>query len=161
MARPRVWDDQLFTSNPTIGTKVVDLLPNIAAEDNRTVTRIIGTITFAPASLTNQVDVMMRLNLGIGVTTAEAFAIPAVPDPQTDSDVPMRGWLYIGFMVYTKYHGGGAVMEAFDYPTLRFDVRASRKVDRGRLFLAFSHELMLGTTETTFISGRIRSLMLT
>ncbi len=141
----------------------VDLLVNLTALDTRTAVRIIGRFVWQPNSISGQVDGSMKVDIGIGVATQEAFTAggASLPNPSIETQQPARGWLYKQHMITTKEHASGVENELTFIDTLMFDVRAARKVDRGILFLATESNNATGATSFDGrLTGTIRVLCL-
>ncbi len=95
------------------------------------------------------------IDLGIGITSQEAFAAGVVADPITSGDQPSRGWIYRNRLVATQNGIGGAVMTR-----LEVDIRAARKLDDGECYLVLNNSTDLGTSFTPQVTGLIRQLWL-
>ncbi len=160
-SRPRAWGDVIFEQALTDALQVNnDLLVTLAASDTVTVVRIIGHLTVIPNNLAGAIEGAMKIDLGIGVASKEAFDADVVPDATTAADVPARGWLWADRLVCTKQNTSGT-MEDWHYPEVRFDVRAMRKIDRGVLYLQMNNNGLAGTGFTVTVVGRVRALCLT
>jgi len=95
------------------------------------------------------------IDLGIGITSQEAFAAGVVADPVTANDQPSRGWIFRARRVVAQNAAGGPVVHP-----LRIDIRASRKLDDGECFLVINNTTDLGTAFTVRAAGLIRQLWL-
>ncbi len=163
--RPLAWVDDIIGHQQTGSSSLLNLLLAATVNlDTITVTRIIATLTLTPEDPISTTSGTNRVDIGIGVCTAAAFAAGAgsVPDPRVAADAPARGWLYRGSM--TAAHQNGAGTEAASgwvYPTLTFDVGAMRKVDRGILFMVIALTAIQGSEVTWDMSGLVRSLCMT
>ena len=162
MPRPRAWSDSLFdTSIPTGGDLLSNLLAELVAVETATVTRLIGHLNLQATS-TGEVEYAEIVDVGIGVVSKEAFdvGVTAVPDPHVAGDVPARGWLYRARRL--SIFGLPSVGGPFRIPAIfDFDVRAARRVDRGRLFM-YIHTTNTGGTGTQMeLVGLVRALALT
>ena len=158
MPRNRAWADIVFCG-ATIADEAsvaVNLLTG-AASDTITVARILLELKFYHF-VTLSADGENCISLGIGVSSSEAFDQLALPDPAVNGDYPPRGWLYVANMVVlTHTVSGGIATVSADFSA---DVHGMRKVDKGRLFLAFGNNAIVGTSSVNY-TGRIRSLCLT
>jgi len=96
-----------------------------------------------------------RVDIGIGITSQEAFAAGVVPDPNTDGDQPSRGWIYRTRVVPSQNSAGAPVVL-----TLAADIRAARKLDDGECYLVVNNSTTTGTSFTVRQSGIIRQLWL-
>jgi len=163
--RNRAWADLLVNTTLSSGGNVVlNLLTNAPTVDTITAIRIISRLE-ARAVATDQVEGTQLVDIGIGVTSVEAFAggITTLPSPVTDTEFPPRGWLYVARRVYQLglpiiSGGGGPIhtVAVFD-----FDLRAMRKIDKGVLFLAATSTNVDGSAVSLSLTGRVRSLCLT
>ena len=161
--RNRAWADLLFgPSALVVGTDIiVDLLANAPTVDTLTAVRIVGELN-AHYDVTNTiVDSDSVVDLGIGVTSMQAFAAGAnsVPDPSTMTDYPPRGWLYV-----TRKYVGQSLTDTTGVTSVQavfsFDVRAMRKIDKGILYLRMAN-VMINVGGAMEVSGRVRVLCLT
>ena len=138
-----------------------DLLSGMTVSDTITVVRLIGFLKVIPQSLTGQIDGVMVVDVGIGVSANEAFVAGVLPDPNIGSDVPSMGWLYRTSLVCVKVHSSGTDFEIADFGEVRFDTRAGRKVDRGRLYINMIAGVVQDTSFPVRVIGLIRALCLT
>jgi len=161
MRRRRAWADTKFagTTLASSGTIKSDLLANLAAVDTKTLTRLIVDLWAYPPVTNAAAQRANAVNLGIGVSSLEAFTAETLPDPGTQADYPQQGWLYVAtkpvlkFFVTTEHSQVvGAHFQA--------DLRAQRKVDRGTLFMVIENVGVNGADNVDFW-GRIRALCLT
>ncbi len=162
-SRPRAWsDNDISQVLATTVQQKVDLLGNMSAFDNKTVVRMIGRLHAFPNDLIAQVDGAMKVDIAVGVTSLEAFAAGIFPDPDDASEQPIHGWLYRTQMVAIKEHATGTTNEYQHTDTLQFDVKGSRKVDRGVLFLVTESNNITGATAFDVrLTGMWRCLALT
>ena len=58
------------------------------------------------------------------------------------------------------FNNASGTVETYDFPAVHFDIRANRKVDRGRLYLVWHNTTADGTGVVTRLVGRIRTLFL-
>ena len=159
MPRPRAWDSTLINQDITTAGLNINLLANLAASDVKTVVRIIGHLGFAPDALPTTGETVQQIAMGIQVVAEEAFNAAVVPDPETAGEVPARGWLYHGIeQEFT--HVVSSIIEVSRFPEVRFDIRASRKVDRGRLTFTLKKTTIVGSAHDLRLTGIIRSLCL-
>ncbi len=161
--RPSVWVDTGIDENlATGGTKEIDLLANAVVDlQTKTIIRWIGRILVVPSVVANSTISIQACGLGIGVVSRDAFAAAgaAVPDPLVMTEFPIEGWVIRDRSTLVNQQDSGTV-EAWHFPEFRFDIRASRKVDRGIAMLRLSQlDLIAGTTAVKF-SGQIRCLVL-
>ncbi len=97
---------------------------------------------------------VQQLDIGIGITSVEAFNAGVLPDPNVDNDKPAKGWMY-----RTKLLVGQNGVGVNPIYSVMADVRAARKIERGELFIVVNSGSTVGTTFTMTVSGLIRCLM--
>jgi len=162
--RTRAWADTTFHGGAIVaGTPLtVDLLSEAPTSDTLTVVRLVGdfsvfyTVTFTVTDSLSVVDV------GIGVTSQEGFAIKgtSMPNPGvTPAQYPPRGWIYAATKPVSHVLEGttGLHVVTADF---KFDIRAMRKIDKGILFLTVANtNITVGGGMN--IVGRVRALCLT
>ena len=158
MARPRAWGTRTLNQTLVHGTNTVfDLLLNLTEADTITAVRVIGGLDFFPSNVAAGNAGVIGVDIGVGVVAASAFATSgAVPDPSVDTEKPQMGWLYL-----VRYH---VIQQATLFLTTArgsWDIRAARKVDRGKLFLAVKSDIVQGAGYTVQVSGKVRTLCLT
>ncbi len=97
----------------------------------------------------------LTLDVGIGISSQEAFAAGILADPATTQDFPIRGWLYRCRHVL---HGFAADQPAVDVRSVNKDLRARRKLDNGVLHLILDNTPASGVASTARITGITRVL---
>ena len=163
--RNRSWADSRFlAATLAINAEVhTNLLANAPTVDTLTAVRIVGDliVEFDPTSTHS--DQLNLVEVGIGVTSTEAFAAgsASLPSVASETEYPPRGWLYLDGT--TCMNTIDATNQAIQMRPARFqfDVRAMRKIDKGILFMSIASRLGKGGGVTTLISGRVRVLCLT
>jgi len=160
--RPVAWADTLLNVALPSATLMVpvDLLATLTPSDTITVVRTIGHLYIITDSFSATNDGILGIDLGIGSTSEEAFDAAVVPDPQTAGDVPARGWLWRDRVVYARANASGTV-EDFHIPEIKFDIRSSRKVDRGKHYIVGFNSVLDGTGFNVRLMGLVRSLCMT
>ena len=158
--RHRAWADQIINTQLVDGaTLLLDLLENAPTIDTMTAVRILLDVEagWDPA-VSTEGDV--RISVGIGVTSTEAFSIgvTAVPNPDSETEYPPRGWLYVATKRATIAIGGS--FEWQQNAKFEVDLRAMRKIDKGILFLHAKNTAM-SDPGTIRLVGRTRVLCLT
>jgi len=161
--RPRTWVDLAVDENMAAGGSFLENLLLNAVNDlqGRTVVRIIGRLRCLPSVIANSTVAAQAVTLGIGVTGRAAFTagFASVARPHIMTDFPDDGWLYREQAVLVNQQDSGTV-EQWENPEFRFDIRASRKIDRGILYVAgVSIDLLAGTVAIK-VAGMIRTLVL-
>ena len=164
MARPLAWG---FTNiaQPLTSTLRVssDLLLDLTSSDTITVTRIIGHLQLFN-ELGQHLIGIQGVDFGIGVASVEAFAVAgsaAIPDPSVSAEIPPRGWLWSDRMSMYMDEGQTDADFMWTYPEVRFDVRASRKVDRGICYLTMHSANLFGVAQTVNVVGCLGVLCMT
>ena len=163
-SRPRAWSDQrILIASLVAGTpQKFDLLENAPALDTHTVIRIIGHLTFMYSPNSTVVDSLSVVDVGIGVSSVEAFAVAAgagLPAVESDSKYPPRGWLYMATRPVSQQTGDTFEGSHNEQATFDFDVRAMRKIDKGILFLLMEQNNVL-VGGSMRVVGRVRALCL-
>ena len=164
--RNRAWADQLLANSLTAGGGSIklNLLENAPTMDTLTAIRIVGELEVAPTP-TSEVEFTQIVDIGIGVSSSEAFSIgiTALPDPAAETEYPPRGWLYVArqIAVVSLPTGGTPVAIYRKHAMFKFDLRAMRKIDKGTLFMFMRNTDHAGTATNLTIFGRVRVLCLT
>jgi len=159
--RGRAWADTLINLSISAGAaqSATDLLANAPTIDTLTAIRIVLDLEFYPV-VNTLTDGIMAIDVGIGVTSLEAFAVNATPDVNVDGEYPPRGWLYIART--TAYNDVfGDTKDQWKPGALHVDIHSQRKVDKGKLFLAMSSTTVEGSGLGVRAIGRVRVLCLT
>ena len=164
MPRGRAWSDQRFTGTSLVaGNDILSNLLEFGLEgvDNLTVVRIIGELNVHYVVTTTIADSDSFVDVGIGVTSAQAFGVGAgsVPDPANSASFPPRGWLYAatGYVAQLITTDTGIVNIN---TTFKFDIRAMRKIDKGTLFMRLA-QANINVGGAMEVVGRVRTLVLT
>ncbi len=141
-----------------------DLLTTSTTVDTLTVNRIIRILQVV-VKKTSEVEMMQIIDIGIGVSSLEAFnvGVTGLPDPQTQGDYPPRGWLYVSRRVVQQSLPTGGTPTAMwrQAAVFNFDLRAMRKIDKGVLFLVGFSTTVDGAASSVRLIGRVRALCLT
>jgi len=161
--RPRVWVDTHVDVNLGAGSASLEDLLATAVVDlqTKTVIRLIGRLRALPVLVAGSAVAAQAVDLGIGVVSREAFAAGgvSVPSPAVATEFPTGGWLYKDEAVLITQQDSGTV-ENFENPEFRWDIRASRKVDRGVFFLRIVNTDLIAGTQTIKVAGLVRTLVL-
>ena len=162
MARPLAWSDTIMNIAlvDSVAMTAVNLLANMTASDTITTMRIVGRLRLCRDNLATDVENVTHGAFGIGVAALEAFTANVLPDPEAQEDAPARGWLWRDCAIgcYAKQANQSP---ALDFPEYRFDIRSSRKVDRGVLYFNGRQSFIGGVAQTWRINGLIRVLCAT
>ena len=154
--RGTAWDDQLFTVTQVNGVQAgaILLVEDVADPEKRgcTVVRIIMRVTLLPVVI-NGVTGRQTVSVGIALASDDAFAAGALPDPQTQADYPVGGWMYRDQVVVPSESTG-----VVPHVVLQADLRAQRKLDRSSLFFTYHSQLDEGVSFEVQLTGIIRVL---
>ena len=160
--RARAWADTRIQYS-ALNTGVVqleNLLLNAPTVDTLTAVRVIGDLWVMYSPNSTVVDSLSSVDLGVGVTSAEAFAAGGVsiPSPTDDTQYPPRGWLYISTQpVVQQAESTGIFVHMAHF---KWDVGSMRKIDKGVLFMVIEqNDILVGGSMR--IIGRVRALCLT
>jgi len=163
MRRRRTWADTRFDSTTQASDTQAkfDLLADAPTSDTITVARILIDFWMMPGP-TNEVEGLVDIGVGIGVTSAESFAAATLPDPSETGDYPPRGWIYLANQPALQALPTGGTPTAMWRMDAHFkaDVRGMRKIDKGILFMLIQ-TTTFNTALTLFRVGRVRALCLT
>jgi len=160
-SRATTWADQRLADNLVAGTPLVlNLLENAPTVDTLTAVRIVGEVYVGYTISVTVTDSLSRVEMGIGVSSVEAFAAGAgsLPSPAAETEYPPRGWLYVNSLaVWEKTDSAGIQIGPAHF---KFDLRAMRKIDKGVLFMVMTNaNITVGGSMQ--VVGRIRVLCLT
>jgi len=158
---PRVWTDNVITQTVAVaGQAVLSLTSELSSAESRFLQKtLLRTIVGLDVGRTvhDSGEGSERVALGIGIVSQEAFTAGVVPDPQTDTDQPVRGWVW-----RSRYRtfGFAADQPAVFTRRLDIDLRSMRKLDNGEMFFVadvIAHEGVSGAID---VVGIIRQLWL-
>ena len=160
--RRRAWADSFLNTTISSGADSTpkDLLSDLPPMTTKTVARLIGRLLIVPDDRDASVDTVQSIAMGIGVAAEEAFTAGIVPDPDSTSEYPPRGWLWVTTAVMAHNNSSGT-LQGFHYPEIIFDVGSNRIVDKGICYLAMSNNIADGTPVIVRVIGRIRAICLT
>jgi len=162
-SRGRAWADTRFAVNPLVaGTRQnFDLLLDAPVTDTLTAVRIVGELTAYYVPTTTVADSLSLIDVGIGVGSLESLTVggAALPDPTAQNQYPPRGWLYVATKHVKQLITTDAGILDFE-ANFKFDLRAMRKVDKGRLYLTMEQNNIL-VGGAMVVTGRVRVLCLT
>ncbi len=161
--RNRAWADTVLDSATLAGStqEKFDLLLGAPVVDTLTVTRLLIDFWYM-AGPTNENEGLARVSVGIGVTSAEAFSAGIFPDPNTSTEYPPRGWIYVATQPALQALPTSATPTAMWRMDAHFkaDIGAMRKIDKGKLFMVVNNDT-ISNALTLFRIGRVRALCLT
>ena len=162
VSRPTVWADDIlnFQMSANTSASLVDLRGALTDTDRFTLIRLIVRLCVLPANGDTVESGQNQLAIGVGVTSAEAFAAGVVPDPKTEADYPRLGWLWRDILPYFRVRDNTNSLLESHYPEARVDIRAARKIDRGVPFMAFDSSVVQGFASggAVRVSGLVRAL---
>ena len=151
------WIDTLFDFSLATGAQNLSILMTGVAPINvrrQTLIRTIIRLSLVSTTTAGAWGTQL-LDIGIGITSQEAFAVGVVADPLTANDQPSRGWIYRTRKLCAQ-NGIGAVI----LYEVTADIRASRKLDDGECYLVVNNTTDRGTAFTVGVAGLIRQLWL-
>ncbi len=160
-SRPRAWADSRIVATLTTAADIlVDLLAGAPTVDTLTAIRIVVNLNCHYIVTNTLSDSDSVVDIGIGVTSVEAFAAGAtsVPDPSSPTSFPPRGWLYVdtGYVGQALTSATGVFNEN---AVFKVDLRAARKIDKGTLFLRIANT-NINVGGAMEVVGRVRVLCL-
>ena len=151
------WLDTIVGQVTTTGSQtLLSLMTGVAPVNVRrqTLVRTIVTLQLMSTTVAGAWGVQV-LDIGIGITSQEAFAAGVVADPLTSNDQPSRGWIYRTRKSVAQ-NGIGAVV----IYEVHADIRAGRKLDDGECYLVVNNSSAFGTSFSVAQRGLIRQLWL-
>jgi len=157
MPRQTDWIDTVTSLAPASDNQAnVSLISGLAPSNMRgtTLIRTIIRLGISSATVAGAWGVQ-TLDMGIGITSQEAFAAGALPDPNVAGDRPPRGWVWRDRVVVAQNGDAGPIVSH-----VRADIRASRKVENGELFFIVWNTAGEGTSFTVNVRILIRALIL-
>ena len=96
MARHTLWLDTLIDVSIADGARnVVSLMGGASVADVRNITlvRTVFDLWLCSATVAGAYGVHI-VDIGMGITSQEAFLVGVLADPDTQADQPARGWIY-------------------------------------------------------------------
>ena len=157
--RGTAWDDQIIlgtTITNAATTTALLLAENVADPEKRgcTVVRVIPHLYIMPATV-GVVSGVQAVSLGIGLVSDDAFAAGVFPEPNSDDDFPVSGWMYRDtFAVKDETLATGPIPPIELYR----DLRVQRKLDRSSMCLMMINQGIEGSTFNVMLIGVVRVL---
>ena len=154
-----MWQDSTLNQPVASGAELITLLTadftNPRDTQGFTVVRTLFCYQLSPTT-PGVVSGQQRVSIGIGVASEEAFNAAVVPNPSVASEEPTLGWIYrcIHLVVDETLATGKPEVVRVDR-----DIRASRKIDSGKLYLVWENEAVEGSTFSVRLSGMLRCLI--
>ena len=143
----RTINDGSTASFTLLGSLGADDIPGLTI--TRTLLRVVATTLTSPGAFGRQ-----RVIIGGGVITGDGFAAAAFPDLTTDTDYPIRGWLFKMHDVLT--------LEADSVEKLMIvaDIGAFRKLDeQTECFMSITSGSVAGTAISLRVDTLVRMLV--
>ncbi len=155
------WEDTLINADTASGAQSLQtLVSSFSNEEMRlagmTLMRTIIGLDVA-YTVHDAGEGSQLVDLGIGVTSQEAFAAASVPDPNVATDHPTRGWV---FRARGRVFGFAADQAAVYDWRLDRDIRSRRKLENGECYLVTNNTAVEGAASTIRVIGLIRLLWL-
>ena len=154
--RTTAWEDTILARDiVSASTQIQSLLLQLDTGEKRlaTVIRTLVMFSFYSTTVAGAWGVQ-RIDIGIGMASAEAFSTASLPSPGISSDKPARGWMY-RHSVSVAQNGTGTPVTHH----VAVDIRGARKVENGELFVIATSTNRAGTTFTTRWDGLVRCLL--
>ncbi len=155
MPRPTDWiDTRVIMSAVSGGQARQSLMTGVAPVNMRgmTVIRTIVVLGMISQDVAGAWGIQ-QIDLAIGVASQEAFAAGVVPDPNSDTDKPPRGWVFRSQRLVAQNGVGHQVV----FP-LEMDIRGARKIENGELYVVANNTFVNGTSFTVKVQGLVRTL---
>ncbi len=155
--RGTAWDDHFVTIEVANGSTVSEnVVNNITDQEKRgyTLIRQIIRLDVMP-DVPGGVSGKQKVTLAMGVTSDDAFAALALPDPEVGVDFPVLGWLW-----RTQYIVLDELLQNVLYSVVRIDtdLHAARKLDRSTVFISVHSTVEQGTAFQIACTGLVRNL---
>ena len=158
---PRIWiDTSASLALATPGQNSKSLMSGVSSTQTRfdrmTLLRTIIGIDIARL-VHDSGEGSEQISVGIAIASQEAFALTAFPDPEVDTDFPIRGWIW---RARYRVYGFAADQPAVFNTRVDLDMRSQRKLENGEAYLIAVSEAVEGANSAIQISGLIRQLWL-
>ena len=159
---PTLWFDTLLNDDVASAAQVVILMgaPGASVTERRvqqyTLLRSILSFDIMP-TVRDSGEGDQQVSLGMGVVSTESAASAAVPDPETPTDYPIRGWVWRNrYRIYAS----AADDQNVDHVRVETDLRGKRKIENGQMVLIVKNTSNQGTATPVTLTGIIRLLYL-
>ena len=158
---PNLWIDSLFGGDVASGGQLLQSLMSGVSVTETRFTRMTLLRTIVRLDLAYTVhdagEGSQQLDIGIAITSQEAFAAASVPDPDVQTDFPVRGWVW-----RSRYRifGFAADQPAVSVRAVDLDLRGRRKLDNGEAYLVANNTAIEGVSSTVRVVGLVRQLWL-
>jgi len=154
--RRREWEDFLINEVGGTGTQDSAILSagTIGTSKGKTLVRMIIGLHVASDGFSISALAGMNVSMGIGMISEEAFVGGAFPDPNSQTEHPLTGWMWRWRgQVYENILAGGN-------HRIDVDIRSQRKIGYGTPALIINYDLNGGADFSVSVLGLIRCLYL-
>ncbi len=155
------WSDTLLKDDVAITNFATRSLLSDMDKSEQRVSRITLLRTIVgfdvAASVHDSGEGSSTMDIGIGIASQEAFAAGNLPDPNTATDYPLRGWVFRARG--RVFHFASTSPQVFTWRVDR-DIRSRRVLDNGEPYIKFQHTLNEGAQGVLRITGLVRCLWL-
>ena len=155
------WVDTVIDEGVAIAAQgLISLMTGIGAAQSRAdqMTLLRTIIRLDIASTTHDSgEGSSAASIGIGIASQEAFAGGAVPDPNTATDFPQRGWVFRGRWRVFSFQAGVADVHV---RAVDKDIKARRKLENGEPYIVFDNVSVEGASQPVSFTGLVRQLWL-
>ena len=156
-----LWVDTRVSDNVAIsGQFITSLMTGVSATETRFtgMTLLRTIIGMSVGAFTHDSgEGSAGVDIGIGVTSQEAFAANQLPDPETETDFPTRGWIWRS--AYRTFAFAADQPAVYEH-RIDLDLRSRRKLENGECYLIASNLTIEGVGHVVRLTGYIRQLWL-
>ena len=157
----RVWIDTLIgLQAASNGSDLISLMTGTSSGESRfnqmTLLRTIVGIDIA-RSVHDSGEGSEVVSVAIGIGSQEAFAANTLPDPQTSTDFPTKGWIW---RARYRSWGFGVNQPEIFVRRVDLDLRSMRKLENGEAYFTVFNTPQEGTAGQIDVTGLVRQLWL-
>ena len=156
--RQNIWIDTLLNQNTTSGAQTLTSLTGSLTANQMagmTLERLLLRMDLGPNG-DQAAYGFQSVDLGVQVTTVEAFSAGVVPDPGTAADQPNLAWVWRDSVGLQSITTTGVELSV---KRIEADIRSKRRLGRGgELSLAVDSVSLAGTAFVIKLSGLVRVL---
>jgi len=155
--RRTTWEDRVLGQTLVAGAQLlirVDGTNSVADSQGLTLTRVIIDMYLMSTSIAGAYGVQ-AVDYGVLGMSRESFAAGISPDPGSESEEPMRGWV-VRNRVAVAQNGIGTPVTV----RIQHDLHAQRRLDEGVIAMVFDNSNVLGTSASVLVLGLVRCLFL-
>ncbi len=158
---PRLWIDSLIDLTLASGATVSDsIMSGVSSTQTRfdqmTLLRTIVGIDIAYA-VHDSGEGSQQVTVGIAIGSQEAVAASVLPDPEVETDFPIRGWIW---RMRYRIFGFSADQPTVFTRRVDLDLRGKRKLENGEAYITADNDPEEGATAAVLVTGMIRQLWL-